>query len=159
MASHITLGIAAWMPETPQDIFLFTPCAKMHYTQILPPLPPPPLPLLFSGLGRGARGAVSQYVVAVVVMAEAAVVVVVASSSPEFLQVPHCVVLRRGVLRTSCLSQGRMSIIDSCGQFGFFLFFSSSFLSFFFIFYYFELKPIQVVDMAHPPSSSSFLLL
>lgn len=97
----------------------------MHYTQILPPPPLPP-PLLFSGLGRGARGAVSQYVVAVVVMAAAAVVVVVvvvASSSPEFLQVPHCVVLRRGVLRTSCLSQGRMSIIDSCGQFGFFLFF------------------------------------
>lgn len=94
----------------------------MHYTQIL--LPPPP-PLLFSGLGRGARGAVSQYVVAVVVVmaAAAVVVVVVASSSPEFLQVPHCVVLRRGVLRTSCLSQGRMSIIDSCGQFGFFLFF------------------------------------
>lgn len=94
----------------------------MHYTQIL--LPPPPL--LFSGLGRGARGAVSQYVVAVVVVmaaAAAVVVVVVASSSPEFLQVPHCVVLRRGVLRTSCLSQGRMSIIDSCGQFGFFSFF------------------------------------
>lgn len=95
----------------------------MHYTQILPPPPLPP-PLLFSGLGRGARGAVSQYVVAVVAMAAAAVVVVVvASSSPEFLQVPHCVVLRRGVLRTSCLSQGRMSIIDSCGQFEFFLFF------------------------------------
>lgn len=94
----------------------------MHYTQIL--LPPPPPLLLFSGLGRGARGAVSQYVVAVVVMAAAAVVVVVvASSSPEFLQVPHCVVLRRGVLRTSCLSQGRMSIIDSCGQFGYFSFF------------------------------------
>lgn len=112
----------------------------MHYTQIL--LPPPP-PLLFSGLGRGARGAVSQYVVAVVVVmaAAAVVVVVVASSSPEFLQVPHCVVLRRGVLRTSCLSQGRMSIIDSCGQFGFFLFLNS-FLSLFIFFYYFELKPI-----------------
>lgn len=96
----------------------------MHYTQILLPPPPLPPPLLFSGLGRGARGAVSQYVVVVVAMAAAAVVVVVvASSSPEFLQVPHCVVLRRGVLRTSCLSQGRMSIIDSCGQFGFFLFF------------------------------------
>lgn len=92
----------------------------MHYIQILPPPPP----LLFSGLGRGARGAVSQYVVAVVVMAAAAVVVVVvvASSSPVFLQVPHCVGLRRGVLRTSCLSHGRMSIIDSCGQSGFFLF-------------------------------------
>lgn len=107
----------------------------MHYTQILLPPPPLPLPLLFSGLGRGARGAVSQYVVAVVAMAAAAaVVVVVASSSPEFLQVPYCVVLRRGVLRTSCLSQGRMSIIDSCGQFGFFLCFE-----FFFIFVYFLL--------------------
>lgn len=131
------------MPETPQtsscSLHHFQ-CAKIHYTQILPPPPPP---LLFSGLGRGARGAVSQYVVAVVVMAAAAVVVVVvASSSPEFLQVPHCVVLRRGVLRTSCLSQGRMSIIDSCGQFGFFLFFWNSFLSLFILFCYFELKPI-----------------
>lgn len=125
------------MPETPQtsscSLHHFQ-CAKIHYTQILPPLPPPPLPLLFSGLGRGARGAVSQYVVAVVVMAAAAVVVVVvASSSPEFLQVPHCVVLRIGVLRTSCLSQGRMSIIDSCGQFGFLLFFEFLFIFFYFI--------------------------
>lgn len=134
------------MPETPQtsscSLHHFQ-CAKMHYTQILLPPPPLPPPLLSSGLGRGARGAVSQYVVAVVAMAAAAVVVVVvASSSPEFLQVPHCVVLRRGVLRTSCLSHGRMSIIDSCGQYGFFLFFWNSFLSLFFIFYYFELKLI-----------------
>lgn len=148
------------MPETPRtscSLHHFQ-CAKMHYTQILPPPPLPPL-LLFSGLGRGARGAVSQYVVAVVAMAAAAVVVVVvASSSPEFLQVPHCVVLRRGVLRTSCLSQGRMSIIDSWGQFGFFLFFE-----FFFIFFLslitLSSNPSQVVDMVHPPSSSSFLLL
>lgn len=149
------------MPETPQtsscSLHHFQ-CAKIHYTQIL--LLPPPPPLLFSGLGRGARGAVSQYVVAVVVMAAAAVVVVVvASSSPEFLQVPHCVVLRRGVLRTSCLSQGRMSIIDSCGQFGLFLFFSNYFSSFFLSFITLGSNPSQVVDMVHPPSSSSFLLL
>lgn len=149
------------MPETPQTSCSLhrSHCAKMHYTQILLPLPPP---LLFSGLGRGARGAVSQYVVAVVVVmaAAAVVVVVVASSSPEFLQVPHCVVLRRGVLRTSCLSHGRMSIIDSCGQFGFFLFFLNSFLSFFYFFFItLSSNPSQVVDMAHPPSSSSFLLL
>jgi len=149
------------MPETPQtsscSLHHFQ-CAKMHYTQIL--LPPPP-PLLFSGLGRGARGAVSQYVVAVVVVmaAAAVVVVVVASSSPEFLQVPHCVVLRRGVLRTSCLSQGRMSIIDSCGQFGFFFFFVILFYLCLFSFITLSSNPSQVVDMAHPPSSSSFLLL